>query len=174
MQGFARLLRSEPPLTWFRGAFATICRDMPFSSLFFVIFVYLKNHLGVNAESRDSVSFYALRNFACGAAAAATASTITHPFDVLRTRLQLEGVAGALGFSTGSNSASSSNPRGLLGRATQLARAEGFGVLGSGLGMRLLKRSLMAALTWTSFEEIRTAISTPLTRRSDEKGSSPR
>lgn len=165
LQGFARLLRHEPPLNWFRGTLATICRDVPFSSLFFVVYVHLKGQLGVEADSREKVSFYALRNFACGAVAAATASAITHPFDVLRTRLQLEGVAPAAAVPSSrpsSNISGQGTPvrRGLIRRVAELARTEGPGALCRGLGMRLLKRSLMAALTWTSFEEIKTAAST--------------
>lgn len=159
LQGFTRLLRHEPPLSWFRGTFSTICRDVPFSGLFFVVYVQLKGQLGVEADSRENVSFYALRNFACGAVAAATASAITHPFDVLRTRLQLEGVAAAPSSRPSSNISRQDSPvrRGLIRRMAELARTEGPGALCRGLGMRLLKRSLMAALTWTSFEEIKTA-----------------
>lgn len=166
-QAFLQLLRNERPLDWFRGTFATICRDFPFSGLFFVVYVNLKSHMGVEADSRERVSCYALQNFGCGAVAAATASAITHPFDVLRTRLQLDGVASSAGM-TSSTAAHSSvqgsdrqatAQRGLFRRVAQLARDEGPGVLWRGLGMRLLKRSLMAALTWTSFEEIKSAIS---------------
>ncbi|CDI81755.1 mitochondrial carrier domain-containing protein, putative [Eimeria praecox] len=166
MQAFIQLLRNERPLDWFRGTMATICRDFPFSGLFFVVYVNLKSHMGVEADSRERVSYYALQNFGCGAVAAATASAITHPFDVLRTRLQLDGVATAVTMpSTAVNSSIQGNhrqgtpQRGLLRRVAQLARDEGPGVLWRGLGMRLLKRSLMAALTWTSFEEIKSAIS---------------
>ena len=107
LQAFGGLLRNEPPRNWFRGSMATICRDVPFSGLFFVVYLHLKGHLGVEADSRESVSFYALRNFACGAFAAATASALTHPFDVLRTRLQLAGMTAVAGeTSLGTNSGS--------------------------------------------------------------------
>ncbi|XP_026193785.1 mitochondrial glycine transporter [Cyclospora cayetanensis] len=162
MQSFWHLLRHEPPLNWCRGSLATIFRDVPFSGLFFVVYVHLKGYLGVEADSRENVNFYALQNFACGAAAAATASAITHPFDVLRTRLQLDAVAASLNGSTasGSNSGPSAiRHQGIMTRVAELARTEGPSVLWRGLGIRLLKRSLMAALTWTSFEEIKTAAS---------------
>lgn len=165
IQGFSHLLRHEPPLNWFRGTLATICRDVPFSGLFFVVYVHLKGQLGVEANSRERVNFYALQNFACGAIAAATASAITHPFDVLRTRLQLDAVASAAATAASKSSGNMSKAlvspvrRGLVRGVIDLARTEGLGVLGRGLGMRLLKRSLMAALTWTSFEEIKTAAS---------------
>lgn len=167
LKAFGRLLRNERPLDWFRGTLATICRDFPFSGLFFIVYVNLKAQAGVEADSRDRVSFYALQNFGCGAVAAATASAITHPFDVLRTRLQLDGVAAPTGVASVSqvnsrvqaNAQLANAQRGLLKRVAQLVRTEGAGVLWRGLGVRLLKRSLMAALTWTSFEEIKTAVS---------------
>lgn len=167
LQAFTQLLRNERPFDWFRGTLATICRDFPFSGLFFVVYVNLKSHMGVEADARERVSCYALRNFGCGAFAAATASAITHPFDVLRTRLQLDGVAvsAATTSSTAMRSVVRGSDRqglahrGLFRRVAQLAANEGPDVLWRGLGMRLLKRSLMAALTWTSFEEIKSAIS---------------
>ncbi|KAL8271175.1 hypothetical protein Esti_004907 [Eimeria stiedai] len=233
LESFVQLLRREPPLNWFRGTLATVCRDMPFSGLFFVVYVHLKGQLGVEADSRERVSFYALQNFACGALAAGTASALTHPFDVLRTRLQLDGVAAAAATAAGGAAAAPSpaeatasavaaaarakaaaaappaasppaaaraaasppatSPapagagaaaraaagggvrrghfaplrRGLIRGLADLARRDGLGVLWRGLGMRLVKRSLMAALTWTSFEEIKSAASHSPTPRAN-------
>ncbi|KAL8438760.1 hypothetical protein Efla_003431 [Eimeria flavescens] len=195
-EAFWTLLRREPALNWFKGTLATVCRDVPFSGLFFVVYVHLKTQLGVAAEARSSVSCYALQNFACGVAAAGTASALTHPFDVLRTRLQLDGLvkpaaaaaatpaaaagaaiggaggagragggrapgaaaaAGGGGFST--TNGYTPIRRGLVGGLVDLTRREGLGVMWRGLGVRVFKRSLMAALTWTSYEEIKSAVS---------------
>lgn len=143
------LLKEGKPSLYFRGAFATLCRDVPFSGIFIGLYSCLKGKaLERTAQSEEECpSLNALHNFACGAVAAATASVVTHPFDVIRTRLQL--ARHAEGWPQG---------EGLFRGAARLCREEGSMVLFRGLGMRLVKRSLMAAMTWSWFDELKKAL----------------
>lgn len=146
------LLREGRPSLYFRGAFATLCRDVPFSGIFIGLYSFLKSQaLERKAQAgEENPSLHALHNFACGAVAAATASAVTHPFDVLRTRLQLSRHSeGPDAWAPG---------EGLLRGGFRLCREEGALVLFRGLGMRLVKRSLMAAMTWSSFDELKKAL----------------
>lgn len=79
----------------------------------------------------------AFANFACSAAAAATATMLTHPADVLRTHAQLAG---------------SPVRRGTLATAAWLHRTKGASWMAAGLGPRVLKRALQSGLIWMLYE----------------------
>ncbi|PFH38770.1 carrier superfamily protein [Besnoitia besnoiti] len=159
----AEMWRAEGPASLMRGAWPTVLRDVPFSGIFFGLYMWLRTQAGLEGGRAD-VSCFALRNFCCGAAAAAFASAVTHPFDVVRTRIQLHGLCmahhagdrAAAPAQTPRASSSGAAPRPTMMRMMRgMVREEGLLVLWRGLGARLAKRSLMSAMTWTSFEELK-------------------
>ncbi|CBZ49531.1 putative mitochondrial carrier domain-containing protein [Neospora caninum Liverpool] len=188
--------RTEGPASLLRGAWLTVLRDVPFSGIFFGMYTWLRTQVGMDGP-REDISHFALKNFCCGASAAALASAVTHPFDVVRTRIQLYGLyvaqrnthgagfaapAGSRPVSVPPQKCGSENLRGQAGPESatatrgggardakgvdltmrkmvrQMIREEGLLVLWRGLGARLAKRSLMSAMTWTSFEELRVVL----------------
>jgi len=101
----------------------------------------------------------AVKNFLCGTVAGAFAATVTQPPDVIRTRLQLAGVVGDGGAVAGSSSASavaapSRKCMTIRHAAATIWRESGFTGFFRGIGPRVLKRTIAAALTWTLFDEI--------------------
>jgi solute carrier family 25 protein 38 len=77
---------------------------------------------------------HAISAFSAGLAA----TTITHPFDVLRARIQLQPTVYTNAFRA----------------ATKIYREERFRGFFIGIVPRTLKKTLSAALTWTVYEEI--------------------
>ena len=77
-------------------------------------------------------------NFTSGALAAMMATTATNPFDAVKTRLQL--MPGKYG-----NMASA---------ALLMVRGEGWRSLFDGLGLRVGRKAVSSALTWTGYEEL--------------------
>ncbi|KFH03227.1 mitochondrial carrier superfamily protein [Toxoplasma gondii VAND] len=165
--------RTEGPASLLRGAWPTVLRDVPFSGIFFGLYTWLRTQAGMDGARQD-ISYFALKNFCCGASAAALASAVTHPFDVVRTRIQLYGLyvaqqsAGGDGAFVGNSAGASRAPAGpgpgrnggakvltMRNMMREMVREEGVVVLWRGLAARLAKRSLMSAMTWTSFEELR-------------------
>lgn len=82
----------------------------------------------------------------CGLAAGLLAATTTQPFDVVKTRMQLE-----------PHSYSRFAPT-----MVSLVRSEGVHRLFTGLVPRVTRRTLMAAFTWAFYEEVSPLNSTVL------------
>lgn len=68
----------------FKGNFASIARVFPFSALEFYFIEFYKNIIIRGNENRHDSIFY---TFICGGLTGLTASSLTFPLDVARTRL---------------------------------------------------------------------------------------
>ncbi|XP_019620982.1 PREDICTED: mitochondrial glutamate carrier 1-like isoform X2 [Branchiostoma belcheri] len=69
----------------YRGAGATLLRDIPFSMIYFPLFAHL-NHLG-KPEGAATSPFY--WSFSSGCVAGCMASVLVNPMDVVKTRIQV-------------------------------------------------------------------------------------
>ena len=72
----------------------------------------------------------------CGVVSGCLASLVTHPADVVKTKMQLSGGGGG----------------GIRAASQAIARDQGLGGFMVGLGPRMLRRACMAALAWTVYE----------------------
>jgi solute carrier family 25 phosphate transporter 23/24/25/41 len=98
VQSLRRVLMEEGAKGYFRGNMVNCIRVFPYSATQFVTFDYMKRSVcAYTGEKQPSVP----QRLACGAIAGCAASFVTHPLDVLRTRLavqpELRGIAHALG-----------------------------------------------------------------------------
>lgn len=119
-----------------RGLVPTVLRDAPFSGMYYVSYTRLKAFLR-DEERLDAIPSQA-KNFGAGIVAGALASLMTNPFDVVRTRLQL----------------APEMQKGSMTLAVSIAEKEGWRALWlRGLGPRVYKKSLAAAISWTVYEE---------------------
>ena len=92
----------------------------------------------MNMGRPSGASLYVnMRNFGAGIGSGLLASLLTHPFDVIKTRMQLQPSRYATFFPS----------------FRQVARDEPFSLL-SGLGPRILRKASNAALTWTLYERL--------------------
>jgi solute carrier family 25 protein 38 len=135
----------------FRGLFAgfgaTAIRDGPYAGIYVVFYEHSKRTLSVllgpavvdgETTQSSSSSSSASINFLSGAMAAGLATTVTNPFDVVKTRVQLMPV----------------KYRNML-RATKLMlREDGMRSLFDGLALRMGRKALSSALAWTVYEEL--------------------
>ncbi|KAL9988109.1 hypothetical protein ACROYT_G002514 [Oculina patagonica] len=119
----------------YSGLLATVARDAPFSGLYLMFYTELKrqakNELGT-PELRP------LETFICGAFAGIMASVITQPADVVKTRLQL--------FPSEYNGTGSA--------VFAILKTNGVQGLFNGIVPRTLRRTLMAAMSWTVYERL--------------------
>lgn len=81
-------------LRLWRGASPTLWRDVPFSAVYWMGYETFKKALADKRE-RSSSSFWknlgvGWSSFVCGASSGAIAATVTHPFDLVKTRRQIE------------------------------------------------------------------------------------
>jgi hypothetical protein len=101
-----------------------------YAGLFLVMYDSLKRSWGKDLDGVPS----AARTFACSTAAGFAATLATQPFDVLRTRAQLD----------------CSSARSIAHVAALLD--QGLSVALAGFWPRLMKRTLASSVTWTVFE----------------------
>ncbi|GAX78294.1 hypothetical protein CEUSTIGMA_g5736.t1 [Chlamydomonas eustigma] len=137
--------RTEGPQSLFRGLIPNIMTTAPFSGLYYMFYIRLKE--GLAAEGRPQV----LVNFSAGTVAAVAATLLTQPFDVIRTRVQLSAA-------TNSSSATGGNlATGLVSGPLQALKetfSQGPRALFVGTLPRVLKRTGQTALVWTLYEEL--------------------
>ncbi|XP_030649260.1 mitochondrial glycine transporter A [Chanos chanos] len=129
--------RTEGPRALYSGLTATLLRDAPFSGIYVMFYSQTKNAL----PQETSVSPYApLVNFSCGVLAGVLASLVTQPADVVKTHIQV-------------------SPQ-LFKKTTDAIWYiyKEYGVRGffRGAVPRSLRRTMMAAMAWTVYEQLMT------------------
>ncbi|KAK3113599.1 hypothetical protein LTR53_008953 [Teratosphaeriaceae sp. CCFEE 6253] len=128
---------------FFAGFGATAVRDAPYAGLYVLIYEQAKARLGAVATTGErsypaTMSTSAPINFASGVIAAVTATTLTNPFDAIKTRLQI----------------APSRYGNMFKAASMMLRDEGMKSMFSGLSMRIGRKALSSAFTWTVYEEL--------------------
>nr|XP_044992579.1 mitochondrial glycine transporter isoform X2 [Jaculus jaculus] len=121
----------------FSGLTATLLRDAPFSGIYLMFYSQTKGIVLHGTDQLDA-AFVPAVNFSCGIFAGILASLVTQPADVIKTHMQLS-----------------------PGRFQWIGQAVAFifkdhGLRGffQGSVPRALRRTLMAAMAWTVYEEM--------------------
>ncbi|KAM8825442.1 mitochondrial glycine transporter A-like [Synchiropus picturatus] len=124
---------SEGPAALFSGLMPTLLRDVPFSGIY--VMFYSQTKTSLPQEIRES-HYAPLANFACGVLAGVLASLVTQPADVVKTQVQV-------------------NPQLRTSEAVRIIYTE-HGLQGflRGAVPRSLRRTLMAAMAWTVYEQM--------------------
>jgi len=152
------------------GYTATLLRDVPFSALYWPLYEASRNNLRRYMTIRDKHNLYSLSvqdnsfmiNFISGAVAGSIASTITLPFDVIKTIKQIElGEKDIMRVTPGSLSHPQvhhqhhhhlGQTRSNITIARELVSDQGVRSLFSGLTPRLLKVAPACAIMISSYE----------------------
>ncbi|KAH3872288.1 mitochondrial glycine transporter-like [Dreissena polymorpha] len=135
LRGIMSIYHLEGLKGLFSGLSATMLRDVPFSGLYFMFYTQLKQ-----LASTANVSQFQLPmvNFTCGITSGMLASMITQPADVVKTHMQLY-------------------PK-KYGRLRNAAifvyERDGLTGFWRGIVPRTIRRTLMAAMSWTVYEEV--------------------
>lgn len=141
------IFKTEGSRGFFSGFGATAVRDAPYAGLYVLFYEQSKKKLskianriptpnGTIEELSSSTS--AGINFVSGVAAAGLGTTITNPFDAIKTRLQL------MPQKYGN----------MIKAAKLMLKEEGMSCLFDGLGIRIARKAMSSALAWTVYEEL--------------------
>ncbi|TYZ61600.1 hypothetical protein PybrP1_002014 [[Pythium] brassicae (nom. inval.)] len=146
MQVFRHVVRDEGVRGLYRGMVPTLIRDVPFSGLYVLIYTRLKAVLEAELPRAPAYSVH----FGSGVVAGVLATTVVHPADVVKTRMQLAIVdKGAHGeLRTVANSLS------LTQTVRKILTDEGWRGFAKGIAPRVVKRTLSTAVTWTIYEQL--------------------
>jgi len=129
------------------GLLPTIVRDAPYSGLYLMFYTQLKqnfvptcrNMLGLKDDFGDNKgALQAATHFSCGMLAGLLASLVTHPADVVKTKMQINPEAYRSIVHASQKILADAGPRGFL----------------IGFAPRMLRRALMSSFAWTIYEEI--------------------
>lgn len=137
----------------FKGAGATALRDAPYAGLYVLLYEDAKDLIGsffdregsLKPDGNDHVMKDQMKtvragliNFSAGVLAATAATSMTNPFDAIKTRLQLVPDSYQNSFSAGK----------------AMIRERGWRSLLDGLGLRIGRKAISSALAWTVYEEL--------------------
>lgn len=140
------ILATHGPRGFFAGFGATAVRDAPYAGLYVVFYEEGKRKLthvlgGATPPQRENAagggSSSPSINFTSGLIAAILATTLTNPFDAVKTRVQL---------------LPHRYPNSLRA-AIRMLREEGPRSMMDGLGLRMARKAVSSALAWTVYEE---------------------
>jgi solute carrier family 25 protein 39/40 len=133
----SELIKSKGIFGLWNGYTATLLRDVPFSALYWPLYEFSKSVL---CQDKSHVTF--LETFLSGAAAGIVASTVTLPFDVIKTMKQIDmGDKDILGKGKTN-----------LAIAREVVEKQGVRGLFSGLTPRILKVAPACAIMISSYE----------------------
>lgn len=134
------ILHKEGARGFFAGFGVTAVRDAPYAGLYVLVYEQAKARLNgfTSNNSTTSATGSATINFVSGVLAAVAATTMTNPFDAIKTRLQI----------------APRRYRNMLNAGRIMLRDEGIRSMFRGLSLRLSRKAVSSALTWTLYEEI--------------------
>ncbi|KAF5280514.1 hypothetical protein FQA39_LY18036 [Lamprigera yunnana] len=121
------------------GLIPTLFRDAPFSGLYFMFYTQSKQLI---PKDIFDTTYAAPVHFTCGISAGILASVVTQPADVLKTKMQLY----------------PSKFNGVWSVAVYVHSKYGFQGYFKGMVPRMLRRTLMAAMAWTVYEQVTKSI----------------
>lgn len=144
------IFRTEGIRGFFAGFGATAVRDAPYAGLYVLFYEMSKRRLSSlttridsqrssgDATTKLSSSASLGINFMSGVLAAGLSTTVTNPFDAIKTRLQL--MPGKYGN--------------MAKAAKRMLKEDGVRSLFDGLGIRIARKAMSSALAWTVYEEL--------------------
>uniref|UniRef100_A0A060T585 Mitochondrial glycine transporter n=1 Tax=Blastobotrys adeninivorans TaxID=409370 RepID=A0A060T585_BLAAD len=122
---------------FFSGFAVTFVRDAPYAGLYVLFYEKCKDILNVLTGKRTTGSSMAI-NSASAAVSATLATTITAPFDTIKTRVQIDPVK---------------YPN-VVVSTRLIVQQGGFKALFHGLSLRLSRKALSAGISWCVYEEL--------------------
>lgn len=120
-----------------RGLIPTVCRDSPFSGIYFMCYSNIRPALdnGIRETLHLPQVAGTLSSVLAAAGAGVTATMVVHPADVMKTRLQMPGP-----------------DRRALALISSILKVEGVPGFFVGVVPRILKRMPQQAITWTCYD----------------------
>lgn len=147
LRGFGDEIRAQGITVLWRGLCATLWRDVPFSAIYFASYEAGKRMLtggGLGESRTGGFSQEFAVSFAVGSSSGCIAALITHPFDVIKTRLQADSISSVDG----------ARRMAIAEAITKIVRTEGARGLYCGLAPRLAKVVPASGIMIGSFEAV--------------------
>ncbi|KAJ1722701.1 hypothetical protein LPJ53_002914 [Coemansia erecta] len=121
---------------FFIGAVPTAIRDAPYAGLYMLLYEAIKHHERAFAEAREVALPEATVTMVAGVMAGLTASYMTQPFDMVKTRMQLR----------------PAEYTSVMQAFTKIFREESIVGFFRGISLRVLRKGIQASLVFTLYE----------------------
>jgi hypothetical protein len=129
------VVKSEGFRGVFRGLGTTICREVPGFGIYFVAYEFMTRSAGDHGEPRPQVSTFHM--LLAGGFSGTLSWVLTYPIDVVKSRLQVDGMGGVYRYS------------GFMDCLKKSIQTEGYGVMTRGLTSTILRAFPTNAATFT-------------------------
>ena len=139
--GILRIYKEEGIKGYYKGLTSCLLRDLPFSGLAYAFYQLFKDMI----NELFGVSNTAFTQVLAGAGAGLTATILTQPFDIIKTRQQFSHIA--------QNKYKSYNS--IFDAMKKIYQNEGFKGFTIGLNVRLVERSSGFTIVWFLYEQIK-------------------
>ncbi|KNZ49884.1 hypothetical protein VP01_471g3 [Puccinia sorghi] len=136
--GAMHIIRQLGLVGLYKGAAACLCRDIPFSAIYFTVYSHLKKDTFGEGVDGKKLSF--VETLSAAAIAGMPAAYLTTPADVVKTRLQSEARKGETHY------------KGLMHCFKTILKEEGPAALFKGGPARILRSSPQFGVTLVSYE----------------------
>lgn len=140
-----RIMREEGMAAFYRSYRTTLVMNIPFTAVHLAVYESAKKTMSGHEEESLAVQLLA------GGMAGATAAAITNPLDMVKTRLQLEGV----------NSATRYGTTAVFPALRQIVAKEGMMAIWSGVQARVCFHFPASAICWGTYETVKALFFTP-------------
>ncbi|KAF7433592.1 hypothetical protein PC9H_005553 [Pleurotus ostreatus] len=138
LTGAFRSISRQGPSEFFRGVLASSLRDAPYAGLFVVFYEAIKRETLYMFPSMSSTQSAVLHSVAAGSAGA-LATILTHPFDVVKTKIQVR---------------KEERYHGLMRTVRTIWAQRGVSGYFDGVSLRIGRKVLSSAIGWAAYETL--------------------
>ncbi|OBZ83723.1 Solute carrier family 25 member 38 [Choanephora cucurbitarum] len=137
-QAFKSIIKTDGFRGLFAGYGATFIRDAPFAGIYLFFYEGCKTWANGYTMANHIPIANIIVNMSSGVVAGMAATCTTQPFDMLKTRMQLKPMF----------------YRNMIQSAKKVYREEGLLGFFDGISVRLIRKPLNSAISWTIYEEV--------------------
>ncbi|KAI0337558.1 solute carrier family 25 member 38 [Trametopsis cervina] len=149
LSGALRTLVRGGPSELLIGFWPSALRDAPYAGLFVLFYEGIKHKTGKTIGSNSSVQAAGVHSFSA-ASAGAIATMVTHPFDVIKTKMQVR---------------SEQRYHGILKTASTIWQQRGVSGFFDGASLRLSRKIMSSVIGWAVYEGLLIFMNTQSSRK---------
>lgn len=141
MDAITKIFRKEGALAFFKGLSPALVRQSTYGSLRYGLYTPIKALLGISSSGETPL----WKKVTAGAGAGAISSALCNPTDLIKVRLQADGMTPGV----------APRYRGLVHAFTSIVKAEGIVGLWKGVGPTCARATVLAAVELPAYDELK-------------------
>lgn len=148
----SKMVKSEGPSALFKGLPPALVRQSTYGSLRYGLYGPIKNSLGIDPKApKDAIPLW--KKIVAGGGAGAIASAIANPTDLMKVRLQTDGM-----MKDAEGNLLPKRYTGMVDCLIKIIKEEGVAALWTGVGPTVGRATALAAAELATYDEVKTQI----------------